>query len=95
MFYKDAYHQYQLGGSGGFPEKFDLVYTKTNETFGVKKGCKRRPSPPSTTKNDLASIKRENRQASKWYLWHPDFGDFEIHACGIISFNGQFVDHRF
>ena len=96
MYYKDAFHQYQMSGkSNGFPEEFDIIYTKADESFGEKKGCKRRPSGEAKPKNDLSSIKYENRKAGKWYLWHPDAGNFEIHACGLVAFNGNFIDHRF
>ncbi|NBB26767.1 hypothetical protein [Cellulophaga sp. BC115SP] len=97
MYFKDAYHQYQMAGKGsGFPDTFDLIYTKVDGTFGEKKGCSRRPSNPNPeSKRDLSSIKHENRVAGKLYLWHPTDGKFEIHACGIIAFNGEFIDHRF
>lgn len=96
MYFKDAYHQYQLSGkNSGFPDTFDIIYTKADGSFGTKKGCKRRPSESSVGKKDITSIRYENRKAGKWYLWHPDAGNFEIHACGIIAFNGFFIDHRF
>jgi len=95
MYLKDAYHQYQMSGKGGSSDTFDLVYTKADGTFGEKKGCKKRVQFSNTEKSDLTSITRENRKAGKWELWHPESNSFTIHACGIIAFNGQFIDHRF
>jgi hypothetical protein len=38
MYFKDAYHQYQMAGKGsGFPDTFDLIYTKVDGTFGEKR----------------------------------------------------------
>jgi hypothetical protein len=95
LYFKDAYHQYQISGHGGNFHSFDLIYTKADGTFGQKKGCTKRVNVVSEGKSDLSSIKTENREAGKWYLSNPENPKFEIHACGIICFNGQFIDHRF
>lgn len=95
MYFRDANHCYQLAGRG-YPDSFDIIYTKADGTFGEKKGCKRRPSPQvNKDSKSITSIQMQNKQAGKWYLWHPQSGNFEIHAVGIIAFNGQYIDHRF
>ena len=95
MFYKDAYHQYQMSGKGGVADTFDIIYAKSEGSFGEKKGCKKRFSVDVENRSDLTSIKKQNRQAGKWFLWHPEHGKFDIHACGVVAFNGHFIDHTF
>lgn len=95
MYKKDAYHQYQMSGTGGFHDTFDIIYTRADGTFGEKKGVKKRISNKPEGRSDLVSINTENRQSGKWFLMDANSNRFEIHACGIIAFNGQFIDHRF
>jgi altronate dehydratase len=95
MYQKDAYHQYQMSGLGGVNDTFEIIYTKADGSVGTKNNVKKRISVNLPEKADLSSIKNENRRAGKWFLWEPTKGAFEIHACGIIAFNGQYLDHRF
>jgi hypothetical protein len=84
-----------MSGKGGINDKFDVIYTRADGTFGEKKGVKKRTSNSLQGKADLASINNENRRSGKWFLMDSDSNKFEIYACGIIAFNGQFIDHRF
>ncbi len=87
--------EYRASGTSGHNPFFDLTYRKADGSFGEKKRVHRRAGETISSKRDLTSIKRENRQAGKLHLLDSAGNKFELHIPLLVSFNGKLIDHRF